>query len=65
MAVSLAAQLRDKLGLEVRLTAGSGGEFEIVVNGELIYSKRATGQFPDEAPLLETIRQLDVTKHRS
>jgi len=61
----LAAQLKDKLGLDARLIAGSGGEFEVVVNGELVYSKRAKGEFPDEQPLLETIRKLDITKGSS
>ena len=61
----MAAQLEDKLGVEARLTAGSGGEFEVVVNGELVYSKRATGEFPEEQPLLETIGKLDATKGAS
>jgi len=37
------------------LIAGGGGVFEIVVDGRLIYSKKATGEFPDEARLLEEI----------
>ena len=65
MAVSLAAQLKDDLGVEARLASGSGGEFEVVVNGELVYSKRATGEFPDEKTLLDTIRQLKVSRGES
>jgi len=58
MAVSLAAQLEDKLGLSARLVAGSGGEFEVVANGQLIYSKRQTGEFPDENRLLIKVARL-------
>lgn len=34
---------------------GSGGVFEVKLNGELIFSKRATGHFPDEDQLLKDI----------
>jgi len=54
----LAAQLEDKLGLSMRIVAGSGGEFEVMVNGQLIYSKLETGEFPDEQALLGAIEQL-------
>ena len=33
-------------GAEVELVEGSGGVFEITFNGELVYSKKATGRFP-------------------
>tara|TARA_B100000676_G_C18035877_1_gene821749 strand:- start:227 stop:385 length:159 start_codon:yes stop_codon:yes gene_type:complete len=31
----------------LKLIPASGGVFEVVANGELIYSKLKTGQFPD------------------
>lgn len=31
--------------------------FEVVVDGTLVYSKKRTGQFPDEERLLDTIRK--------
>ena len=34
---------------------GSGGCFELSVNGELIYSKLKTGQFPDEQVMLAEV----------
>ena len=40
------------------LISGSGGEFEVVVNDELVYSKRSTGVFPDEDSLVEKIAEL-------
>ena len=33
----------------------SGGCFEVTVDGELVYSKLQTGQFPDEKALVAEI----------
>ena len=30
----------------------TGGVFEVVIDGELVYSKKATGDFPDEMQLV-------------
>jgi len=40
---------------EVELIKSSGGVFEVLVDGELVYSKKATGDFPDEAQLMKQI----------
>ena len=37
------------------LVPSGGGCFEIAVDGELIYSKLKTGQFPDEAAIIEAL----------
>ena len=37
------------------LIPGGGGCFELSVNGELLYSKLKTGQFPDEGAMLEAV----------
>jgi selenoprotein W-related protein len=36
------------------LTKGSGGVFDVVVDGKLVYSKKETGRFPEagEVPRL-------------
>jgi selT/selW/selH-like putative selenoprotein len=36
---------------EVRLIEGSGGVFEIRIDGRVVYSKRATGRFPSDTEL--------------
>jgi selT/selW/selH-like putative selenoprotein len=51
------AELTAKFGadkVETELIKGSGGQFEIVLDGTLIYSKKAKGKFPSygEIPLL-------------
>jgi selenoprotein W-related protein len=34
---------------------GSGGVFEVVLDGQLIFSKKQVGRFPDVAEILEKI----------
>ncbi|MDP6873479.1 MAG: Rdx family protein [Alphaproteobacteria bacterium] len=38
--------MQDRLSAEFSLTPGSGGVFEITVDGRLAYSKKAEGRFP-------------------
>jgi selT/selW/selH-like putative selenoprotein len=50
------AELSKRYGsgeVDAKLTAGKGGVFEITVDGDLVYSKKSTGQFPryGEIPL--------------
>jgi len=56
-ATGLVAELTAKYGAkdaECALIPGSGGQFEIVLDGQLIYSKKEKGKFPSygEIPLL-------------
>jgi selT/selW/selH-like putative selenoprotein len=44
------------LAAEVRLIESSGGVFEVVVDGRLAWSKKASGEFPDEARLVQRLR---------
>lgn len=39
----------------MELIRSSGGVFEVAVDGKLIYSKKATGEFPDEEALLKQL----------
>jgi len=39
----------------LRLVPASGGCFELRANGELLYSKLETGDFPDEQWVLDTL----------
>ncbi len=40
---------------DMKLIPGSGGCFELTVNGELIYSKLQTGRFPDEKAMIDAV----------
>jgi selenoprotein W-related protein len=52
-AVSLAALLKKHCDNEVELIPSTGGVFEVVVDGVLVYSKKETGEFPDEQQLVK------------
>jgi len=40
---------------DLKLIPAGGGAFELSVNGELLYSKLKTGQFPDEQMMLQAV----------
>ena len=46
--------IHEKVG-KVTLVPGGGGCFEWTVNGELVYSKNATGRYPDLDELKEAV----------
>jgi len=43
----LAAQLRDRTGARVELVPGARGSFEVIAGEKLVFSKLATGRFPE------------------
>lgn len=51
----MAAAITEKTGTEVELIEGSGGIFDVTVDGTRIYSKRETGRFPDHAEVLDQL----------
>lgn len=40
---------------DLKLIPSGGGAFELKVDGDLIYSKLKTGQFPDEQAMLDAV----------
>jgi selenoprotein W-related protein len=48
--------LEHEFGATVGLTEGKDGVFEVTVDGDLVFSKRALGRFPDDGEVVETIR---------
>jgi selT/selW/selH-like putative selenoprotein len=43
---------------EVRLVQSSGGLFEVTVDGQLVFSKRATGRHAKPGEVLQAIERL-------
>jgi selenoprotein W-related protein len=41
--------------VESALVEGSNGVFEVTVDGELVFSKKATHRFPDEGEVVRLI----------
>ncbi len=59
MAVSLATTLLETLKSGVallELEPSGGGVFDVTVDAEMIYSKHATGEFPEEAAILAEVQ---------
>jgi predicted Rdx family selenoprotein len=42
----LADSLKSQFGEDVRITAGKSGQFDVIAQGELIFSKSQAGRFP-------------------
>jgi selenoprotein W-related protein len=56
----LAARIVSEFKLQIEeltLVPSTGGVFELSLDGDLAYSKKATGKFPDEAWAVETVRK--------
>lgn len=54
MTAKLLEALKQKI-TGYRLIPAGGGCFELTVNGELLYSKLKTGEFPDEKKMLAEV----------
>jgi len=48
--------LQHEFGATVELIEGKDGVFEVTVDGDLVFSKRALGRFPDDGEAVEAIR---------
>jgi len=51
----LAAALKDQFNIESKLIEGSGGVFDVRVDGELIFSKKVAGRFPEDNEIIEIV----------
>ncbi len=51
------AALEKKFGdVEVELIEGSGGVFEVTVDGKLVFSKKQIGRFPEHEEIFEKLK---------
>ena len=57
-ASSLAAELKEKFGVEANLVSSDGGVFEVKVDENLVFSKKQSGRFPEENEVLDKINAL-------
>jgi selenoprotein W-related protein len=55
MAQELLTTFENELG-EVALVPGTGGIFEVRVNGELVFSREQEGRFPESKELKQRVR---------
>ena len=52
----MAAELREGLGVDAKMIEGSGGVFDVTVDGKLVYSKHQTGRFPSPGEVLKLVK---------
>ena len=51
----MAATIKRKHSVESELIEGSGGVFDVKLDGKLIYSKHQTGRFPEDEEILSQL----------
>ena len=51
----MAAEIKKQRGIDVVLHKGSGGVFEVVMDGRPLFSKKAHGRFPEPHEVLDQI----------
>ena len=49
------AEIKRQRNIEARLIKGQGGQFEVVLDGKLIFSKKQSGRFPEPQEILDQI----------
>jgi selT/selW/selH-like putative selenoprotein len=53
----LQAAIKNEFGITANLKEGSGGIFDVHIDGERVYSKSTTHRFPTNEEISEKIRQ--------
>ena len=48
--------MQDELGIEAELHEGSGGVYDVVADGELVFSKHETGRFPEDQEIVDALK---------
>lgn len=51
----MAAEIKRERGIDATLVGGSGGVFEVTIDGRLVFSKKATGRHPEIDEILAII----------
>jgi selenoprotein W-related protein len=51
----LAAEIKKRYGVEAEFIKSGGGVFEVCKDGELVFSKKAMGRFPDNDEVLQKL----------
>ena len=55
----MAAELREEFpGVEIKLIPGSGGVFEVVADGQLVFSKKQLGRHAEPGEVSSLLRSL-------
>ena len=52
----MAAKIEAEMGVVPTLLEGTGGVYDVVCDGALVFSKHASGRFPEEDEVLAALR---------
>ncbi len=52
----MADALKKSLGITAELIPGSGGVFDVKADGQMVFSKKIAGRFPDSAEVLTALK---------
>ncbi len=52
----MGAAIEQELGLTCEYVPGSGGIFEVSLDGELVYTNNNVGGVPEATPVIEAVR---------
>lgn len=58
MAAGLAAELRESLGIEAALVKGSGGIYQVHLDGKLLFDKKTMGRYPILGEVSSQIKEM-------
>jgi hypothetical protein len=53
--VRLQKELEKELGLKPKIKLGGQGQLDVIVDGELVFSRHQAGRYPTTAEILEAI----------
>jgi len=54
----VADELRENFGIEAKQVEGRGGIFEVAADGKIVFSKKATGRFPNNGEVTTLLKTL-------
>ena len=57
-ALRLREELQNKFSADVEILEGSGGVFEVELNGNSVFSKKELGRFPNENEVIDLIEEV-------
>jgi selenoprotein W-related protein len=56
-AVSVATEIKKEFGVEAKLVVGKISSFDVIVDGELVFSKFNAGRFPEPGEIVQKINE--------
>ncbi len=54
------AELQEAFAVEALLHKGDSGIYDILVDGDMIYSKHETGRFPNDGEIVDLVKALQA-----